>query len=78
MALLPEEQHLEGLREFTQQLSADQSEGVQEILAELIERKQRFFDGNKRQILDFELRGRGRSLHLSVVSTPAEQLETQE
>ncbi|NJN86576.1 MAG: hypothetical protein HC881_10030 [Leptolyngbyaceae cyanobacterium SL_7_1] len=72
MALLPEEKRSEGLEILTQQLGENQaaSAEVQEILEEMIERKQLFFADNKRQILDFELSGRGRSLNLSVVSTP--------
>jgi len=42
---------------------------TQEILDEMIARKERFFADNKRYILNFQLQGRGNNLHLTVTST---------
>lgn len=42
---------------------------IQEIVKELIARKNRYFSENKRMILDFELKDVGSGYHLSVAST---------
>ena len=42
---------------------------TQEILDQMIARKERFFADNKRYILNFQLQGRGNNLHLTVTST---------
>jgi len=42
---------------------------TQEIIDELIARKQNFFAKNKRYIVDFQLQDTGRQFHLSVAST---------
>jgi hypothetical protein len=44
------------------------------IMADLIERKERRFAQNRRTIVDFELVGRGKDFHVSVIST-AEPLD---
>lgn len=42
---------------------------TQEILDELIARKQALFPDNKRYIVEFELQDTGKTFHLSVAST---------
>ncbi len=42
---------------------------AREIIAELIARKQKFFDEHKRIIIDFQLQDAGNEFHLSVAST---------
>lgn len=47
-------------------------QGVRDILEELIARKNQYFSENKRLIIDFELKDRGKDYHLSVASTLSE------
>jgi hypothetical protein len=51
--------------EGDQQLKAE----IQELIQELIERKNRYFSQYKRMIVDFELKDQGNDYYLSVAST---------
>jgi hypothetical protein len=42
---------------------------IQDLIKELIARKNRYFSEHKRMIIDFELQDEGKDYHLSVAST---------
>ena len=44
-------------------------EDIQDVIKELIARKNRYFSEHKRMIIDFELQDEGKDCHLSVAST---------
>lgn len=75
-ALLPEpEQQMMiniMLTEGFPKLNKEIEQGVRDIVEQLITRKKQYFSGNKRLIIDFELKDTGKDYHLSVASTLSE------
>jgi hypothetical protein len=72
LTLLAPEQQQSELERVVEELSAEDArikQDIQEILNELIERKQKFFAENKRYIIDFDLKETRRTYNLSVISS---------
>jgi len=75
-ALFPKPERQRQLEQLIAALKIDAHSlaDMKAIVAELVERKDRFFAQYKRAILDFELTEAGKDYHLSVVSS-AEPVE---
>ena len=72
-AILPSAERQQLLDKAFESLSASSGhearQDLKEILDELIERKERYFGGNKRFVLDYRLSDTKAGYHLSVIST---------
>lgn len=75
VALMPKKDRQHAIDQFIEQMFKGDAPLIQqetrEIIGDLIARKQKFFARHKRYIVDFELQGTPKDLHLSVASTLA-------
>jgi hypothetical protein len=70
MAVLPVDARVEKLQSFLAELPAETHEDFTEVIGEMIRRKETYFAGYNRIILDYELTDQGGGdYHISVMST---------
>ena len=67
-ALQPEAERADYLKVIAAALPEDTHEDFYAIVAEMIERKEKYFAQYDRMIIDYELVDRGRDYHISVIS----------
>jgi hypothetical protein len=69
MALFPPDTRQKRLDEACKGIDGQDFEDVKTLIAELVQRKERYFSDNRRAVVSFDLADQGDSYYLSVMST---------
>ncbi len=78
ISLLPNEERAAAIKDALESMPKEARPGSEQLMHSLIARKEKYYSEYQRAIIDFELVDRGENWHISVSSTPAQEMPSSE